>query len=326
MNVFIANFGEGNYLWPKCLERQTVATIDEPRLHDFWLRRDRAGYIEFALRHAKTARLQAPTSSVASRWYGLADAIASTGDDIWIHREKEELWWTKSLNDDVEISRCKAVNFKRDGDEVIELHKPTEAWRNRNTKGGLLSWSGLHPKARTFMFTEGTLQKISEENAQYALALIAGESLDRWHQKRDWVTKSEKSRRYPVVTFSARQKAIVRMVDTALDTVNNANGQIEIRLVKEKNTSLEKNAFQEILDNLLTDQDRLCAITGIPLQLDGEYDDKELLCSLDRIDSNGHYEAGNLQIVCRFINRWKSNSDDASFRRLVALIKSSNFE
>jgi hypothetical protein len=46
-----------------------------------------------------------------------------------------------------------------------------------------------------------------------------------------------------------------------------------------------------------------------------------MLCSLDRIDSDGHYEEENLQIVCRFINRWKSDSDDAEFRRLVRLLQ-----
>lgn len=43
--------------------------------------------------------------------------------------------------------------------------------------------------------------------------------------------------------------------------------------------------------------------------------------SLDRIDSDGHYEAGNLQVVCRFINFWKGASDDEEFRRLLELVR-----
>ncbi|HLO39926.1 MAG TPA: hypothetical protein VK176_02810, partial [Phycisphaerales bacterium] len=66
----------------------------------------------------------------------------------------------------------------------------------------------------------------------------------------------------------------------------------------------------------------LCAITGIRLEFDGEQDDDELLCSLDRIDSNGHYEEKNLQVVCRFINRWKNSSNDAEFKRLIGLVRS----
>lgn len=61
--------------------------------------------------------------------------------------------------------------------------------------------------------------------------------------------------------------------------------------------------------------------TGIPMQRDRDSDDEELLCSLDRIDSNGHYAPGNLQIVCRFANRWKSDSDNADFMRLINLVR-----
>jgi hypothetical protein len=41
-----------------------------------------------------------------------------------------------------------------------------------------------------------------------------------------------------------------------------------------------------------------------------------------RADSDGNYEQGNLQIVCRFINRWKSDSNDSAFRRLIELVQS----
>ena len=64
-------------------------------------------------------------------------------------------------------------------------------------------------------------------------------------------------------------------------------------------------------------------MTGLKLQYRGEHDDLELLCSLDRVDSDRHYEAGNLQIVCRFVNRWKNNGADAEFRRLVKLVQNS---
>ena len=49
--------------------------------------------------------------------------------------------------------------------------------------------------------------------------------------------------------------------------------------------------------------------------------DPEMLCSLDRIDSSGHYERGNLQLVCRFINRWKSDGDVNEFRRLIKVLQ-----
>jgi hypothetical protein len=46
-----------------------------------------------------------------------------------------------------------------------------------------------------------------------------------------------------------------------------------------------------------------------------------LLPSVDRIDSNGHYEAGNLQVVCQFVNFWKGSSDNEEFKRLLMLVR-----
>ena len=44
--------------------------------------------------------------------------------------------------------------------------------------------------------------------------------------------------------------------------------------------------------------------------------------SVDRIDSNGHYEHGNLQIVCQFVNFWKADSNNEEFKRLLMLVRS----
>ncbi len=46
---------------------------------------------------------------------------------------------------------------------------------------------------------------------------------------------------------------------------------------------------------------------GIDLQFHGQHSDKNLRPSLDRIDSEGHYVESNLQVVCQFINFWKSD-------------------
>jgi len=62
-------------------------------------------------------------------------------------------------------------------------------------------------------------------------------------------------------------------------------------------------------------------LTGIPFQFLSLEVDKKLLPSLDRIDSAGHYEEGNLQVVCQFINFWKADSDNAEFQRLLMLVR-----
>jgi hypothetical protein len=78
---------------------------------------------------------------------------------------------------------------------------------------------------------------------------------------------------------------------------------------------------EDYISALVEAQDGACAITGIRLQFDGEEDDHEMLASLDRRDSSGHYEIDNVQVVCKFVNRWKRDDDDAAFRRLVTLLR-----
>ena len=109
------------------------------------------------------------------------------------------------------------------------------------------------------------------------------------------------------------------MAMTAFATVAGANGQQVLRTVKNKEMRFSRDELEKYILDLIEAQEGLCAVTQLTLQLDGEYDDAELLGSLDRIDSDGHYEPGNLQIVCRFINRWKGAGDDSQFRRLIEL-------
>ena len=323
MKVFIANVGQSNYLWPECLRRSTVATINNLTVHPFWEARDRKGYIAHAVANLKTARGETPTTPVASRWYGVTDEIANTNGDIWVHRAKDELWWTTSRADTVEIAVRPSPHASRDGPEIVELHKPCDPWTDRNRKGGRLSWNGLHPKAKDFLFTEGTLQQLQPDNAAYTLALINGDDLSEWHDRPTWKKKIERSasKAGAVKTFDPLERAAWVMASRALNTAAQSNGQKVERTVKNKNCDLSQEELRAYVLNLLHDQERLCAITGMPLQFDPDVEDEELLCSLDRIDSSGHYERGNLQIVCRFVNRWKSDSVDADFRRLVGQVR-----
>jgi hypothetical protein len=82
--------------------------------------------------------------------------------------------------------------------------------------------------------------------------------------------------------------------------------------------------LERYIAQLLDSQEGLCALTGIPMIFDGEEGDPEFACSLDRIDSNGHYEKGNLQVVCKFANRWKGDTDNAVFLRLIESVVSAS--
>jgi hypothetical protein len=56
--------------------------------------------------------------------------------------------------------------------------------------------------------------------------------------------------------------------------------------------------------------------------LDDEPGDDQCRYSLDRIVSSKHYEPGNLQLVCKFVNQWKGAMADEEFIRLIALLRS----
>lgn len=126
--------------------------------------------------------------------------------------------------------------------------------------------------------------------------------------------------------YSPQQAAIIRMMGTAKDTARNAFGQQVLRRIKNKEVRILDSEFERHLNQLIEEQNGRCAITGLKLQFDGDHQDSQLLCSLDRIDSDKHYEIGNLQVVCRFINMWKSAEKDSEVRRLVALLRSGGGE
>ena len=319
MKTFIANFGRENNLWPDCLARSTVATYEDEDLRPLWLAGDREGYIARCIATKKTASGIAPTRPVASRWFNIGHIVSSTEGDLWIHREKNELWWTLSRPGEAHVSLQPA--FKRQNEQIYVLHKPADPWSNKNRRGNPLEWRALHAKARAFLFTEGTLQQLTDDHAAYALALIDGSDLNAWHSRPDWKAKADTAGN-PATIFNAKERAVLRMAMTAQDTAAAANGQQVLRTVKNKElrfTSLQE--LQKYIAALVDAQDGLCAITGLQLQFDGECEDTALLSSLDRIDSDGHYVAGNLQIVCRFVNVWKSDANDAEFRRLIALVR-----
>ena len=126
--------------------------------------------------------------------------------------------------------------------------------------------------------------------------------------------------------LGAKEKSIADIKYSVGKTVFNSNGQLVPTTVKNKELHMSDAELDKLIRDLLKIQKDHCAITGLPLQFRGTQTDDNMLPSLDRIDSNGHYKRGNLQIVCRFINFWKQASDDGEFRRLVAVLRASQME
>lgn len=340
MKVFIANFGRENYEWPVCQARGTIATMNGLGAQALWEAGDREGYILERMASDKTASGLAPIRSVAARWFNLMTIISESAGDLWIHRDGERLWWT--------ISRAGQTSFEQKmepiarGREVVVCHKPCEPWSDR-TKGGVeLMWRSLHPKARDFLSTEATLQQLGPDNAAYTHALIEGGDLEPWHSRQVWKDKNGRasSKHGEVRLADARRKVayreaaerlaeltqptgIERMVKTAFKTAAQSNGQEVVRVVKNKEVRFSARALEDHIVELLERQEGLCALTDQRLDYDEPQGDADFFVSLDRIDSNGHYEVGNLQVVCRFANRWKGAADDAQFRRLIGAIRTS---
>jgi hypothetical protein len=117
-----------------------------------------------------------------------------------------------------------------------------------------------------------------------------------------------------------RAKAIADMKYSILSTVKNSNGQTVESVVKNKDLKMLDRELDALLPQLMKEQKERCAITGLPFEYDG---DKNMRPSADRIDSNGHYDASNVQLVCRFINFWKQAKPDAEFRRLIQIVRNS---
>jgi hypothetical protein len=111
------------------------------------------------------------------------------------------------------------------------------------------------------------------------------------------------------------------MVTTAKATVLQS-GQEIIAVTKDKRFlfSSDRQATEYALE-LILKQKGQCALTGLQLLLDGDPGDDQLRYSLDRIDSSRHYERDNLQIVCKFANRWKGAMNNDEFKRLMLLLR-----
>lgn len=322
MKVYIANFGQENYEWPNCLSNSTIVTMNEVGAQKLWEQGKKDEYIASRI-NDRTAAGLIPTKAVASRWYNLMTILSETNGDIWIHRDGERLYWTTSKPDKPFFERkIEPVGRKRD---VIVCHKPCEAWSDKTKDGNQLLWRGLHPKSRDFLSTEATLQRLSEDYAEYAMALILGSDLSQWHERGIWQNKNNSaSKEYsPLTNASNLRKTAFRLARTAFNTTKQSNGQIISKTLKNKDFGFSSELqLEEYVIALIALQEGVCSLTDLPLEMDEQHGDKELFCSLDRIDSDGHYEKGNLQIVCRFANRWKSNSDDEEFRRLIKCVRS----
>jgi hypothetical protein len=123
--------------------------------------------------------------------------------------------------------------------------------------------------------------------------------------------------------LGGRERSIADLKYSIIQTAQQARGQIVQRTtqIRLKNLDLDGYALEQHIRELMDLQEDRCALTGIPFQFKDENADPHLLPSPDRIDSEGHYQIGNIQIVCQFVNFWKRASPNEEFIRLLTLVR-----
>ena len=338
MKVYVANFGSSNWAWQECLERNIIATMDDVRVGALWQRKDLEGYIRECLRLMTNRHGKPLVRGTITHWYNQITWLHESDDDLWLHSDTQHLWWTVSLP-------SPAVSEERDepdpafGTQRINFYcKPCRPWSSKDKQGRELRWAALHPRAKMFLMNQGTFQPVLNQNAEYVKALVEGADLSAWYNLPEWRAKQEKSGKGPVRTLSPAEikqvqaaqrkqqeeqrmrKTAARMVRTAQQTALQS-GQEILSVTKDKRFLFPSEAAaQEYALELMNLQDGRCALTGLQMLLDEESGDDQLRYSLDRIDSSKHYGPGNLQIVCKFINKWKGAMDNEEFKRLLALL------
>lgn len=125
------------------------------------------------------------------------------------------------------------------------------------------------------------------------------------------------------IVTNAKEKALRRIFYTIQSTIKAANGQLEPRRIKEKNTDMTSSELEAHIVELL-EEGRTCKLTGCQMLYDGEARtpfERHFLVSHDRIDSAQGYVRGNIQLVCQFANFFKgSRYTDSVFQQLLESI------
>jgi hypothetical protein len=151
------------------------------------------------------------------------------------------------------------------------------------TKSYILNWRG--PDGRSRRFTLGQHGKITADQARVLAKKRLGEIADGAD---------------PLAERRAERDAVKTTFETIAE-------EFIAKHVSKQRSALET---ERVVRRYLIQRFKSRPIAG-----------KNLLPSVDRIDSDGHYELGNLQLVCQFINFWKGSGNNEEFRRLLMLVR-----
>jgi len=285
--------------------RGETAPAANPRYCYEWSFRDDQKYVVLNLWHASFKQSdQGIYCGLNMRAF--AHDVARAADEPWRDRRPNPVWGKRALNMDAAIQ----VAFRK----KLPVRVIVCEGEMRDLAAGDERASSV--KLRSLDQTPWFVQDYDWNTGQTHLVRVGAAENAAPHDDHVNVAPA------PAQRPSGYVAAASRMVDTALKTVAQANGQLVESTAKLKENHFSSvEAFQSYVAELIKAQGARCALSDLPLQLDGEETDRQMLASLDRIDSAGHYAPGNLQVVCQFINRWKGADDNGDFVRLLGRLR-----
>ena len=182
-------------------------------------------------------------------------------------------------------------------------------------------------RTRDFAVNMATLNRIQTHD-DYFRALLLDENTSPWENLPDWKAKAAgwyakpqaallADRRKRAITRQVKEVAedlyafeadVTRMAATSIYTAAYANGQTIFTTVKVKDIGFTREQLEDEIAALFKVQKFRCALTGYDFKRTSS--NPHLKPSLDRKNSSLGYVAGNLQIVTRAANFYKSASDE----------------
>ena len=211
--------------------------------------------------------------------------------------------------------------------------RPARRWLEAQKERLQYLESGIHtheaPNAVRFGFKyDAALEFVSLLRKELALAR------NRWQLPLQPSTPALKEPSEPSTTVAQQEatalpgtasisptRAIAnRMLQTVKATCAQSGSQSTVIAKNKEWRFRDDEHFLSEVNSLLDQAQGRCALSNVQLDPTGQH--PELSPSLDRKRSDGHYEPGNLQIVARFINRWKSDMADDDFLDLLKTVRS----
>ena len=261
------------------------------------------------------------------------EALPSRSLVLHWEAEHDRLFWGIAIGEPTRVREHENAF----GQRAIIFHRTlVGGWKTTSVGGVPLSF--LHPKARDFAINQATLNRVQTDEG-YFRALLRDESTENWESSQTWRAKAAEvgwrpkdvNRLLDVIHTKSVTSLIVgiadhlhaeieRMATAAFHTAAYANGQTVPTMVKEKTIGFRtrRDLEGEIMD-LLHRQRSRCALTGYDFSRPTT--NPHLLPSLDRKDSGKGYEVGNLQVVTRAANFFKSASDEVDWALKAKALK-----